>query len=399
MSLPTDVRPAESGSTGHPATVHDLVLTGGTVLDPATGISGRYDVAVTDGLISAVAPTIDAPAGERVDCTGRLVLPGLVEGHTHIFEHVSKVGANPVEAHLRRGVVAACDAGTAGASTFAAFKKYVVEPSGMRILNFLNVSVLGLIDFRFGELMRPETLVVEDALQTAQENPDIVKGFKIRLSEDVVGENWVQLLETSLGLAEQAGLPLMVHIGETSEPLSVVLPYLRPGDIVAHCYTGKPYNVLVDGKVQPAVMAARERGVLFDSAHGKSNLSFDIARVAIAEGFLPDIASSDTSGRNWRGPVFDLLTSLSKLVALGAPLADIVQRATIDPARLLGIADEGYGSLAVGTAAHVTVVEEVSDQVLPDAAGNSIVEHRFEPVTVLHHGAPVELVPWRGLGA
>ena len=393
MSAPADTRAQASENA-----VHDLVLTGGRVLDPATGIDGRFDVAVTNGVISAVAPVIDTPASDRIDCTGRLVLPGLVEGHTHIFEHVSKVGANPVEAHLRRGVVAAADAGTAGASTFAAFRKLIVEPSGMRILNFLNVSVLGLIDFRFGELLNPDTLVVEDALQVATENPDVVRGFKIRLSEDVVPEEqWRTLLEKSLDLAAQAGLPLMVHIGETSEPLDQVLPYLRAGDIVAHCYTGKPYNILVDGAVQPAVMEARARGVLFDSAHGKSNLSFDIARVAIAEGFLPDIASSDTSGRNWRGPVFDLLTSLSKLVALGAPLPEVIRRATIDPARLLGIADEGYGSLAVGTPAHVTVVEEVSDQVLPDAAGNSIVAPRYEPVTVLHAGAHVDLVPWRGL--
>jgi dihydroorotase len=393
MSAPADTRAQASENA-----VHDLVLTGGRVLDPATGVDGRFDVAVTDGKISAIAPVIDTPATDRIDCTGRLVLPGLVEGHTHIFEHVSKVGANPVEAHLRRGVVAAADAGTAGASTFAAFRKLVVEPSGMRILSFLNVSVLGLIDFRFGELLNPATLVVEDALEVAKENPDVVRGFKIRLSEDVIPEGqWRTLLEKSLDLAGQAGLPLMVHIGETSEPLSEVLPYLRAGDIVAHCYTGKPYNILVDGAVQPAVAEARARGVLFDSAHGKSNLSYDIARVAIAEGFLPDIASSDTSGRNWRGPVFDMLTSLSKLVALGAPLAEVIKRATIDPARLLGIADEGYGSLAVGSAAHVTVVEEVSDQVLPDAAGNSIVAPRYEPVTVLHAGEPVELVPWRGL--
>ena len=381
------------------AGAHDIVLKGGRVLDPAQGIDGRFDVAIRDGRISEVSETVTGPATETIDCTGRIVLPGLVEGHTHIFQHVSKVGADPVEAHLRRGVVAAADAGTAGASTFAAFRKLVVEPSGMRILSFLNVSVLGLIDFRFGELMNPDTLVPEDALAVAKEHPDVVRGFKIRLSEDVVGDNWRELLDRSLAVGEEAGLPVMVHIGETSEPLDVLLPLLRAGDIVAHCYTGKPHNILEGGAVMPAVAEARARGVLFDSAHGKSNLSFDIAKVAIAEGFLPDIASSDTSARNWRGPVFDLLTSISKLVALGAPLDEVIKRATIDPARLLGIADEGYGSLETGTAAHVTVIEEVSDQVLPDAAGNSIVAPRFEPVTVLHNGAPVELVPWRGSAA
>ncbi|MFE3693613.1 amidohydrolase family protein [Streptomyces sp. NPDC059129] len=325
------------------------------------------------------------------------MLPGLVEGHTHIFQYVSAVGAPAEEAHLRRGVVAAADAGTAGASTFAAFRKLVVEANPLRIVNFLNVSVLGLIDFRFGELLNPDTLVPEDALATAEAHPDIVRGFKIRLSEDVVGENWESLLKKSVSLAEQAGLPLMLHIGETSEPLPVVLDYLRPGDIVAHCYTGKPHGILDGNRVQPAVAAARERGVLFDSAHGKSNLSFEVARRAIADGFLPDVLSSDTSARNWRGPVFDLLTSISKLVALGAPLDECIRRATVAPAKLLGLDTEGYGRLEVGGRADVTVVTETEEVTLPDASGNTIVAPRLEPTVVLHGGAEVDIVPWRGL--
>ncbi len=376
---------------------YDRVLTGGTVIDPASGLNARTDVAISGGTIAAVGDGLAAGAAEVTDCTGRWVLPGLVEGHTHIFQHVSKVGAPPDEAHLRRGVVAAADAGTAGASTFAAFRKLVVEPSPMRIVNFLNVSVLGLIDFRFGELMNPDTLVPDDALATAAENPDVVRGFKIRLSEDVVGENWQMLLKKSLDAAEQAALPLMVHIGETSEPLPVVLDHLRPGDIVAHCYTGKEHGILDGDEVLPAVAAARERGVLFDSAHGKSNLSFEVARRAIAKGFYPDILSSDTSARNWRGPVFDLLTSMSKLVALGVPLTEAVARATVRPAGLLGLYAEGYGQLKPGGPAHVTVVEETAETVLPDAAGNTMTAPRLEPVLVLHGGKPVETVPWRGL--
>jgi dihydroorotase len=310
---------------------------------------------------------------------------------------VSKVGAPAEEAHLRRGVVAAADAGTAGASTFPAFRKLVVDGNDMRILNFLNVSVLGLIDFRFGELLNPDTLVVDDALEVAAQNPDVVRGFKIRLSEDVVGPHWKSLLKKSVGLAEQAGLPLMVHIGETEEPLPAVLDYLRAGDIVAHCYTGKPNGILDGDTVLPAVQEARARGVLFDSAHGKSNLSFAVARRGIAAGFLPDLLSSDTSARNWRGPVFDLLTSISKLVALGADLTDCVRRATVTPARVLGIWDEGYGRLEVGGPAHITVVEQTDEVTLPDAAGASIVAPRYEPAFVLHKGAPVGIVPWRGL--
>ncbi|MFF0449879.1 amidohydrolase family protein [Streptomyces sp. NPDC004609] len=376
---------------------YDLVLAGGTVIDPASATNARLDVAVTGDRIAAIGEGLAADAARTIDVTGSTVLPGLVEGHTHIFPYVSAVGAPAEEAHLRRGVVAAADAGTAGASTFAAFRKLVVEANPLRIVNFLNVSVLGLIDFRFGELLNPDTLVPEDALATAEAHPGIVRGFKIRLSEDVVGANWEPLLKKSVSLAEQAGLPLMLHIGETAEPLPVVLDYLRPGDIVAHCYTGKPHGILDGDHVQPAVTAARERGVLFDSAHGKSNLSFEVARRAIADGFLPDVLSSDTSARNWRGPVFDLLTSISKMVALGAPLEECVRRATVAPAQLLGLDAEGYGRLEAGGRADVTVVTETEEVTLPDAAGNTILAPRLEPTVVLHGGAEVDIVPWRGL--
>ncbi|MEV8511545.1 amidohydrolase/deacetylase family metallohydrolase [Dactylosporangium sp. NPDC051484] len=374
----------------------DLVLAGGTVLDPASGTNTRCDVAISGTRIAAIGPDLAARGVQILDCTGSTVVPGLVEGHSHIFQHVSKVGAPAEEAHLRRGVVAVADAGTAGASTFPAFRKLVVEANDLRVVNFLNVSVLGLIDFRFGELMNPDTLVVEDALATAEENPDVVRGFKIRLSEDVVGHHWEALLKKSIVLAEQARLPLMVHIGETEAPLPVVLDFLRPGDVVAHCYTGKPHGILDGDAVLPQVLAARERGVLFDSAHGKSNLSFEVARRAISAGFLPDILSSDTSARNWRGPVFDLLTSISKLVALGAPFEECIRRATVTPAALLGLDAEGYGRLEVGGRADVTVLTETSEVELPDAAGNSIVAPRFEPAIVIRNGARVQTVPWRG---
>lgn len=376
--------------------VYDLVLAGGTVLDPASGRNERCDIAISGGTIAAIGPDLLAPGAKVVDCSGSTVVPGLVEGHSHIFQDVSKVGAPADEAHLRRGVVAVADAGTAGASTFDAFRRIVVGGNAIRVVNFLNVSVLGLIDFRFGELLNPDTLVADDALDTAAANPDVVRGFKIRLSEDVVGDHWQALLKKSVSIAEQAGLPLMVHIGETEEPVPAVLDYLRAGDIVAHCYTGKPNGILGDGKVLPEVNAARERGVLFDSAHGKSNLSFEVARQAIADGFLPDILSSDTSARNWRGPVFDLVTSISKLRALGAPLDECIRRATIVPAQVLGLDVEGYGRLTVGGRADVTVLTETDEVVLPDAAGNTIVAPRLEPTTVVHGGALIETTPWRG---
>ena len=383
-------------------TGYDTVIVGGRVIDPANGVDQIADVAVRDGRIAAVAPGLaeTATATTRIDATGQYVLPGLVEGHTHIFEYVSKVGAPAVEAHLRRGVVAAADAGTAGSSTFAAFRKLIVEPNPMRILSFLNVSVLGLIDFRYGELLNPNTFNVEDALQCAADNADVVRGFKIRLSEDVLGDQITPLLKKAVDLGEQGGLPVMVHIGETELTVPEIVDMLRPGDIIAHCYTGKAPTILGDdGRVQDEIYAARERGVLYESAHGRSNLSFKVAAPAIEQGFIPDVITSDTSARNWRGPVFDLVTSMSKPIALGIPLEEVVPRVTIEPAKLLGIDGEGFGALTVGGPAHVTVLGDGGVAVLPDAAGNTIEAARLEPTAVLLGGEQYDLVPWRGLSA
>ncbi|HVA73999.1 MAG TPA: amidohydrolase/deacetylase family metallohydrolase [Acidimicrobiales bacterium] len=376
---------------------HDLLLRGGTLIDPSAGESRKADIAVDGSTITAIAPAMDATAARVLDCEGAFVSPGLIDSHTHIFSEVSKVGAPVDEAHLRRGVVAACDAGTAGASTFAAFKHHVADASRTRVLSFLNVSVLGLIDFRFGELLNPATLVGEDAVAVASAHPDIVRGLKIRLSTDVVGQQCLELLTKAVEVGEEARLPLMVHIGETAAPLKDILTLLRPGDVVAHCYTGKENNILEDGEVSDAVWDARGRGVLFECAHGKSNFSFEVARPAIEQGFLPDIVCSDTSYRNWNGPVFDLLTTMSKLVALGVPLEEVVRLATVSPARTLGLWDEGFGRVEVGGAAHLSVFELLEDEdQLPDAAGHSISARRLDARWTVLGGDPIAPLPWRG---
>jgi dihydroorotase len=266
----------------------------------------------------------------------------------------------------------------------------------MRIVCFLNVSALGLIDFRFSELSDPNALSAEDALATARANPHVVRGFKLRLSEEVVGRACRESLRLAEAIARDAALPLMVHIGDTAEPLPVILDELSAGDVVSHCYTGKAEGILGDRGVLREVLQARHRGVLFDSAHGKSNLSFRVAKTAIDQGFLPDVISSDTSRRNWHGPVFDLVTTMSKMLALGMSIEDVILRTTQRPATVLGIADEGYGRLRVGDPANVTVLGTTGPAVLVDAEGEELVADRLEPVAAIVAGERVDLAPWRG---
>lgn len=376
----------------------DVVLANGTVVDPASARNAVANVAIVGGKIAAIGTDFVARAERVIDCTGRYVVPGLIDCHTHIFAYVSSVGVSPEEAHLARGVVAASDAGSVGASTFAAFRRFIVEPSRMRLTCFLNVSVLGLIDFRFGELLLPQTLCPDDAVLAAKENPEIIKGLKIRLSEDVIGGPCIPLLKEAVAAGDAAELPLMIHMGETVEPLPAILDWLHPGDVVSHCYSGKRHNVLGDQGVLRAVHEAQARGVLFDCAHGKSNFAFATARRALADGFLPDLVSSDTSLRNWQGPVYDLVTTMSKLMALGMNFEDLVARTTLRPAQLLGLDAEGFGALTVGGPANITVLDILtSDSELQDAVGEHISGRRIEPSLVMRDGEQAKLVSWRGI--
>ncbi len=374
-----------------------LVIRGGRVVDPLAGRDAITDIVITDGDVAAVTDHFDGHADVEIDAAGALVTPGLIDFHSHIFCDVSRLGAPPDEAHLRRGVVAAADAGTAGASTFAAFERYIVRESQTRILSFLNVSVLGLIDFRFGELLNPDLLSLDDAVATAEAHPHIVRGIKARLSEEVVGGSSIEILDRSVKVGEACGLPLMIHIGETLEPLDEVIDHLRPGDIVSHCYTGRRHGILGPDGLLEAVKHARARGVIFDSAHGRGNLDFAVVRAALDAGFLPDVISSDTSMRNWHGPVFDLVTTMSKFLALGMELGEVIERTTIAPARLLGIDREGFGTIEVGQPANVTVLRMTDEaHELTDAAGNTVVTPRLEPALTIRAGVVVEPVAWRG---
>ena len=370
--------------------MYDLLIAGGTVVDPAGGLHARCDVAVLDGAIAAVEPHIDrAMARELIDAAGLVVTPGLVDLHTHLFRGVSHYGVDPDASCLARGVTTAVDAGSAGAQTFPGFRRFIIDVVSTRILAFENISVIGMITARVGELENIRYASPDEAVAVAEANRDVIVGIKVRLGYQMVGERGMPALRLARQAADRLDLPMMVHIVDLPDPLPEILPLLRGGDIVTHCFHGERNGILDGaGRVLPAVRDAAERGVLFDVGHGVGSFSFDVGRRALAEGFLPHTISSDLHAHNIDGPVFDLATTLSKFLHLGLDLDDVIARATVAPARAIGW--EGrIGTLAQGATADIAVFELAEGRFpLVDAKGHTVeARQKLIPRRVVRAGA------------
>lgn len=372
---------------------YDLVIRGGTIVDPASGLHRQGDIAIEQGRIVAVEPElVSAEAGHVVDATGRLVVPGLVDLHVHVYWGVADLSVEADPTCLGRGATTVVDAGSAGANTFPGFRRSVVEASRGRVLAYLNISAMGQIDPFLGELHDLRFADPERAAALALANPDVIVGFKVRVSEMLAGPNGLAGLDRALEAGRATGLPVMVHIGGTPFDIEEVLGRLRPGDVVTHSYTGwRPGIVTEGGRVVAGAREARERGVLFDVGHGAGSFTWPIAEAALADGFRPDTISSDIHRFNVAGPVHDLATTLSKFLLLGLSIDDVVTMATTAPASALGRSG-AFGSLAVGAGADVTILElEEGRFDLTDSDGTMReASRRLVPVGVVRGG---ELVP------
>ncbi|GAA3342736.1 amidohydrolase/deacetylase family metallohydrolase [Amorphoplanes nipponensis] len=320
----------------------DLVLTGGEVLG-----TGRADLAVRDGLVAAVGPQLRRDAATVVNVSGLLVTPGLVDLHTHVGPGYWGIDPGPVA--WRSGVTTWVDAGSAGAYTLDGLRR-VAAGAEVRVPALLNIAAVGLAG-RTGESRDLDVCDTALAIDTVQAHRDLIRGIKVRIDRETVGGNGVEPLRRGLAAAQTCGVPVMVHIGAAPPPLAEVLDLLRPGDIVTHCASG------IATPLGPAVHAARDRGVLFDVGHGSGGFAFDVLERQLAAGLAPDTVSTDLHARSVHGPVFDLPTTMAKLLAAGLPLSEVLAAATVRPARALGL---GGGTLAVGAPADLAVfrVEE-----------------------------------------
>jgi dihydroorotase len=340
--------------------LYDLGILGGTLLDPSQGVDGASDVAIRAGRVVAVEQRI-APELCRtvVDARDRLVVPGLIDAHVHVFEGVSHYGIDADSTCLAKGVTTVIDAGSAGADTFDGFRKYIIERSATRIFAQLNISTMGMISRRIGELDDIRWASVAKTVESIERHRDVVLGVKVRLTrEELVGaEAGLRPLLLAREAADTSGTRLMVHPQRAwAASLDEVLAVLGDGDILTHTYHGLENGILDgNGRIRPAVGEARQRGVAFDVGHGEGSFDWRVCEAALDQGFLPTTISSDLHRYNVAGPVHDLVTTVSKFLLLGLPLAQALAMVTVNPARLIGRTD--LGSLRLGAIGDAVVLQ------------------------------------------
>lgn len=362
------------------APTYDLIVRG-HLLDPSRGLNGRGDVAIQDGRIAAIGPCGDASARQVLDYGDAYVSPGFIDIHAHIYAGVTSWGIRPDPACLRSGVTTVVDAGSAGWTMLQGFRWYVHQPSRVRALCFLHISGIGLVNGWVNECEDIRHLHPQTVGENVAENRDFVVGVKVRQGRNQVGDHGVEPLRRALQAAEIADeyaarsgepgmapatgrTPVMCHIADGIR-LGEVLDLLRPGDIVTHCFQGKGAEGenLTDsrGRVLPEVTDARQRGVVMDVGHGGGSFRWEVAEAALAQGFLPDVISTDLHVYNVHGPLFDMASTLTKFLYLGVPLEEVIAAATSRPARVIGRTD--LGTLAIGAPADLAVFRVASEPV------------------------------------
>ncbi|MEO7650264.1 MAG: amidohydrolase/deacetylase family metallohydrolase [Bryobacteraceae bacterium] len=344
-----------------PAPRYDLIVKGGRVIDPAQSIAAMRDVAVSGSKIARLAPDIPASEARHVlDAKGKIVTPGLIDVHTHVYDGVAPLGIPADPNCIAKGVTTALDAGSAGAHTFPGLRKYVINVVDTRVYALLNISVVGQStlspDNQYGELLDLRYANVKLAIRTIEQNRDVILGVKVRLTENIAGDHDLQALHLAREAADAVKLPLMIHIGGSHSPLDALLAVLKKGDVVTHSYRGGNGGILDgNGRVLQSVRSAVARGVHLDVGHGAGSFSFDVAEKALKQDLLPGTISSDVHQFNVNGPVFDLVTTLSKFMHMGLTLEQVIERATANPAHTFGF-PKGLGTLREGAEADIAVL-------------------------------------------
>src|SRR2546425_1913504 len=352
----------------------DLVIKGGELLDPGQKLRARRDIGIRAGRIEAIEADIPVTRASRLlDASGRLVLPGLVDLHSHVYPYGSAIGIPADELIAFQGTTTMVSAGDAGANNFAAFRRYVAAQTRTRLYAFVHIANIGLAGFPEPELFHLGFAHPEEAGRTVAENADIAIGVKVRMSENVINQAGIEPLKRAIRACEIAGgdARVMCHIGGVATPQLMVeiLNALRPGDILTHCFSGFPNNagkftnIVQEGKLLPEALAAKKRGVLFDIGHGGGSFDFTVAEAAMQQGCMPDTISSDIHVFSGNSPGMPYLTwVMSKFLNLGFKLEEVIAMATSAPAKVINRLPK-HGTLQIGAPADATLLEVVNGPV------------------------------------
>lgn len=339
---------------------HELILTGGRVIDPAQSLDAVTEVGFAKGKVSGIGTSLKRDPQTKIqDVKGFIVTPGLIDLHTHVYWGGTSLGVDPDFYARKSGVTTSVDTGSAGPGNFPGFAKHVIAPARSRIYAYLHISHAGIYGFsrdvHVGESEDMRLMDPRGAVKVAAEYPEQIVGIKVRVGRHASGDQGVAPLDVALDAANEAGIPLMAHIDEPPPTYEDVLAKLRPGDVLTHAFRPFPNApATAQGTVKPAVLAARKRGVLFDIGHGMGSFAFKTARAMLANGFEPDTISSDVHALCVDGPAHDLVTTMSKFLCLGMDLKQIIRSATETPARAIKRHD--LGTLKIGAAGDASLL-------------------------------------------
>lgn len=354
---------------------YDLVLKGGRVIDPARGVDARLDVAFANGKVAAVEPAIPAENARATrNVPSLLVVPGLIDFHSHVYWGGTSLGVDAESIARRSGTTTFLDAGSAGPGNFLGLKHHVIQRSTVRILSYLNISFAGIFGvsktMNVGECEDLRMLDANACLAVAKAHTHEIRGIKVRTGRIAAGNSGMAPVMLAIEVASALDLPVMAHIDTPPPPVTEVFRNLRTGDIFTHCFKPFPSAPLTGtNEIRREVLEARERGVIFDIGHGRGAFTFPVAREMLGQGFLPDVISSDVHVGSVDGPAYDVLVTMSKFIVLGLSLVDVVRAATEAPARILRRPD--LGTLAPGSVGDAAVLElREGDYRYLDARGN-----------------------------
>ena len=388
-------------ATMGPDDKYDLVIKGGDVVDPSQSLRGKRDVGIRFGIIEAIEADIPATRAQKlIDASGKIVSPGLIDLHCHVYPYGSAIGIPADELIAQQGTTTCVSAGDAGANNFAAFRRFIAPAARTRLYAFVHIANIGLSAFPIGELYNIDFAQVDACARCVAENADIVIGVKVRMSENVIAKNGVEPIKRAILACERSGTSakLMVHIGGVENPqlMSDILDLMRPGDILTHAYSGAPNiagvftNIVQNGKLLPAALAAKQRGVIFDVGHGGGSFDYTVLDDATKQGCPPDTISSDIHVFSGNTPGMPYLTwVMSKFLNLGYSLEQVIAMTTQVPAKIIN-REPKLGTLQIGAPADVSILEMVEGPVsFVDTRNNKRDGTRFiKPFQTVTAGIP-----------